>query len=86
MAKNLRPPGQPNQVIVLENAAMRVKIHPRFERDDEMLMPLSDEQNKIAILNVCGVSIPCHIFLPRRGTKKHEGKSFFFVFLCELRG
>lgn len=77
MAINLRPPRQSNQIIVLENAAMRVKFHPRFKRDHKVLMPLSDEQNKVAILNVCSVSIPCHIFFYHEGARRSAKEKAF---------
>ena len=60
MAEDLGPPGEADQIIMLKRAAMSLKFHPRLEGDDIVLVALPDEEYEIAILNVCGVKIPCH--------------------------
>ena len=60
MAEYLAAPGQANQVIVLEHAAMGLEIPTRNEREDETFVPQTDQLYQIASLRMGRLCIPEH--------------------------
>lgn len=50
MTENLCPPGFPNQIIVLKNAAMGFEFCTRLKRENEMFVAQADELGKITVM------------------------------------
>lgn len=53
MAENLRTPGQADQIIMFEHAAMTLKIAARFEGENKMLVGEADQLSEVAVTR-CG--------------------------------
>ena len=49
MTEDLRPPRFTDQVIMIKNAPMGFEFRPGFERDDEMLVPQTDQFGNVPI-------------------------------------
>ena len=67
MAENLATPGESDQVIMLDDSAMGLKIPTRYEREDKVLVPQADQLHQVTGLRVCGLGVPGHaVILPQR--------------------
>jgi hypothetical protein len=55
MTEDLCAPSPANEIIVLQDAAMRLEFSARFQRDDEMFVTQTDELGKVAVTCYCGV-------------------------------
>ncbi len=60
MAEDLCSPGQADQVVMLENAAMGMKIPAWLEGEDKALVPQADQLNQVAGLCVSRCGVPGH--------------------------
>lgn len=62
----LRAPRFADQIVVLQNAAMRFELCARLEGEDEMFMPQADELNEIAVARGGSVCVEGHVVILSR--------------------
>ncbi len=63
VAEDLRAPGQTDQVIVFEHAAMRLQFPVRGKGEDEVFMPQTDQLCDLTCRCVRGGWVPGHEFI-----------------------
>ncbi len=67
VSKDLAAPGQTNQIIMLENTAVGLKVATWDEWEDEAFMPQADQLHQVTGLGMSRLGIPGHAaILPQR--------------------
>ena len=60
MAEDLCAPGLADEIIVVQNAAVRLELAACFEGNDEVLVTQTDQLSQVAVTGYCGVKFEGH--------------------------